>query len=99
MENQEKHINHPDVVERLVKENYNLIYHMINKFVDSGSLKWGDKEEAEWYATDALLKAAQQFDESKGFKFSSLACHCIRNQIFEFIRQKQKCFKMQKKQV
>ncbi len=93
MKNQGKHMNSPEVVERLVEENYNLIHYMVQQFLKNGSLKWGDKEEVEWYATDALLKAAQHFDESKGFKFSTYACHYIRNQIFEFLRQKQKYFK------
>ena len=93
MENQGKHMNSPEVVERLVEENYNLIHYMVQQFLKNGSLQCGDKEEAEWYATDTLLKAAQKFDESRGYNFSTFACVCIRNEIKAFIGRKQRYLK------
>ena len=92
-EKQVKHINSPEVVERLVEENYGLILHIVNTFAENGSIERRDFDDAVWYAIDGLLKAAQNFNESRGFTFSTYACTCIKNSIIAFIRDKQKHLK------
>lgn len=90
MEGEKKHMNSKEVVERLVEENYGLIFYIVQTFIESGSLTIRDFDDAIWYATDGLLKAAQCFNESKGFAFSSYACIAIRNSVIAFIRDKQR---------
>ena len=90
---QTKQMNSPEMVERLIEENYGLILHIVKTFAESGSIERRDFDDATWYATDGLLKAAQSFDASRGFSFSTYACTCIKNSIIAFIRDKQRYLK------
>lgn len=76
------HKNTAEVINQLVEENYNLVYHMLHKYSDSIS----DWSEAEDLATEALLNAAIYFDTEKGYQFSSYACQAIRNAILYHLR-------------
>ena len=87
---QTKQMNSPEMVEYLVEENYGLIFYVIKTFLKSGAIERRDYDDAIWYATDGLLKAAQSFDASKGFSFSTYACTSIRNSVISLIRDKRK---------
>lgn len=68
-------MQHDGVVEyqQFVTENHNLIY---------AFLKANDLDVEEYYdvAAIGLCKAAQAYDESKGFMFSTFAYQCMRNE-------------------
>ena len=87
---QTKQMNSPEMVESLVEENYGLIFYVIKTFLKSGAIERRDYDDAIWYATDGLLKAAQSFDASRGFSFSTYACTSIRNSVISLIRDKRK---------
>lgn len=72
--------------ERLVTENMKLAYHIANQFQNTGI----DEDDLESAATFGLLKAAQTFNTSKGFKFSTYAGQCIQNEIRMILRNNRK---------
>ena len=90
---QTQHVNSAEMVERLVEENYKLIFHIVNTFAQAGSIERRDFDDATWYAIDGLLKAAQSFDASRGFSFSTYAYTSIKNSVIAFIRDKQRYLK------
>ena len=58
-----------DKISRLVTENINLIYLVMKRFRNRGV----DREDLFQIGAVGLTKAAQRFDESKGFAFSTYA--------------------------
>ena len=57
-----------DKINRLVTENINLIYLVMKRFRNRGV----DREDLFQIGAVGLTKAAQRFDESKGFAFSTV---------------------------
>lgn len=73
--------------ERLIIENEALVYHVLKQMHLYSQLE-------DYYDVGmiGLYKAAKTFDNSKGSKFSTYACICIRNTILMDIRdQKRQC--------
>ena len=68
--------------ENLILDNINLIYFIL------GKMNLYDKRD---YFYDigliGLVKAANDFDENKGYKFSTYAGNCIKNELLVFIRK------------
>lgn len=62
-----------DKISRLVTENINLIYLVMKRFRNRGV----DREDLFQIGAVGLIKAAQRFDESKGFAFSTYAVPLI----------------------
>lgn len=68
-------------VETLCRDNMGLVYDMIRRIAP-----WINRESAEYddfvsAGMNALVRAAQRFDASRGFQFSTFACTCIYNQV------------------
>lgn len=74
--------------QKLVEDNHNLIYLMIHKT----NLDLNDH--TDWYGICALAlcKAATQYNEIKGCKFSTFACICIKNEILMEMRHQKRYF-------
>ena len=71
-----------DKISRLVTENINLIYLVMIRFRNRGV----DREDLFQIGAVGLTKAAQRFDESKGFAFSTYAVPLIIGEIQRFLR-------------
>ena len=69
-----------DKISRLVTENINLIYLVMKRFRNRGV----DREDLFQIGAVGLTKAAQRFDESKGFAFSTYAVPLIIGEIQRF---------------
>lgn len=71
--------------ERLIIENEALVYHVLKQMHLYSQLE-------DYYDVGmiGLCKAAKTFDNSKGSKFSTYACICIRNTILMDIRDQKK---------
>lgn len=68
--------------EQLADENRGLVGMVAKKYLDCGL----EYEDIIGYGNIGLVKAINQFDESKGFKFSTFAVRCIETQIMQAIR-------------
>ena len=68
--------------DNLVLENINLIYYVLKKYNLYNKLE-------EYYDIGmiGLVKAANNFDESKGYTFSTYGISCIRSEVFGYIRR------------
>lgn len=73
-------------MELLVTENMGLAGSMAKQFIHTG-IDYDDLRSAAYLG---LIKAAERFDESKGFKFSSLAGKIMQNEILQLIRKQKK---------
>ena len=71
-----------DKINRRVTENINLIYLVMKRFRNRGV----DREDLFQIGAVGLTKAAQRFDESKGFAFSTYAVPLIIGEIQRFLR-------------
>ncbi len=72
-------------VQKLIEDNMNLVYFVIHKYYPT----FYQDEDIIQIGMVGLCYAANTFDESKGFKFSSFASKCILNEInMEFRRRK-----------
>ena len=71
---------------KLVEDNINLVYFLINKYYPS----FRGNEDVQQEGMMGLCKAAKTFDDSKGAQFSTYATMCILNQIRIFFRQDMK---------
>ena len=71
-----------DKISRLVTENINLIYLVMKRFRNRGV----EREDLFQIGAVGLTKAAQRFDESKGFTFSTYAVPLIIGEIQRFLR-------------
>ena len=78
----EKSTMKSDKISRLVTENINLIYLVMKRFRNRGV----DREDLFQIGAVGLTKAAQRFDESKGFAFSTYAVPLIIGEIQRFLR-------------
>lgn len=67
--------------EALVVENIKLTHHIAKKYFHP----YLDHDDLASIGTIGLIKAAKIFDESKGYKFSSLACDVIEREIIKEI--------------
>lgn len=76
-------LNAKSDVQRLAEENIRLAYKIAEGFNGCDL----EKEEVQGFALLGLTKAAANFDESKGFKFSTYAVPCIRNEILQELRR------------
>ncbi len=72
-------------VEELVNNNLRLVGLVIKQF--NSTLHAFEIDDIYSAGSLGLLQAARKFDPSKGYKFSTFAMPCIRNQIFMFIRK------------
>jgi len=73
------------------EDNIGLVYHIAQKFPNM------DFDEAISAGSLGLVKAANTFDESKGFKFATYAARCIYNEILMELRRNRKqpqCFSL-----
>lgn len=71
-----------DKISRLVTENINLIYLVMKRFRNRGV----EQEDLFQIGAVGLTKAAQRFDESRGFAFSTYAVPLIIGEIQRFLR-------------
>ena len=71
-----------DKISRLVTENINLIYLVMKRFRNRGV----EQEDLFQIGAVGLIKAAQRFDESRGFAFSTYAVPLIIGEIQRFLR-------------
>ena len=67
---------------RLVTENINLIYLVMKRFRNRGI----EQDDLFQIGAVGLIKAAQRFDESRGFAFSTYAVPLIIGEIQRFLR-------------
>lgn len=65
------------VREKLVTDNMNLVHFLAKKFLNTG-MEYDDIVSAGYVG---LVKAAEQFDEGRGFAFSTFAGRCITNEM------------------
>lgn len=70
--------------ENLVGENLNLVYMMAQKVKNYLNMEFDD---IVGYGMIGLVKAAERFDITKGFKFSTYACAFIRGEILNSARK------------
>lgn len=68
---------------RLVTDNIKLAYHVAWQFYKAGGV---DPDELKAISLLGLVKAANSFDESKGYAFSSYATMCCQNEIKYYLR-------------
>lgn len=68
----------------IAEENYNLIYFVVNKYVDMNKYNTEDLIGA---GQVGYTKALNNFDESKGVKFSTYAVRCIHNEILTYLKK------------
>jgi RNA polymerase sigma factor (sigma-70 family) len=78
-------VNDEATVKKLVHENRKLVFLIANRY--RGKF-WELQEDIEGAGMLGLVKAAQRYDTSKGYKFSSLAVTWIRGEILRFIRER-----------
>lgn len=82
-------------IDTLVNENINLVHHVLQcKFKFNSR-----QDEYDDYFQEGcigLIKAANTFDESKGYVFSTYACMCISNSILMYMRVKSRINKIEK---
>lgn len=71
---------------KIIANNLNLIYLCITSL--STNFKLVDKEDLFSIGEIALIKAVDRFDITKGFKFSTYACTCIKNELYGYLRDK-----------
>ena len=64
----------------LVTDNLHLIEYILKR--TNIPIHW-DIEEFRECGEDALIRAAKIFDESKGYKFKTLACLCIQRAMWQ----------------
>ena len=69
------------------ESNIGLVYTVINKMKLVSDPEFDDLVQE---GLIGLLKACNTFEPSKGFKFSSYACTCIRNNILMYLRTRSK---------
>lgn len=75
--------NKQATVERLCRENVGLIYHVANKIAPTYKV---DADDLVSYGFLGLHRAAEMFDPSLGFAFSTYACPKIRGAILDGLR-------------
>ena len=68
---------------RLITDNIKLAYHVAWQFYKAGGV---DPDELKAISLLGLVKAANSFDESKGYAFSSYATMCCQNEIRYYLR-------------
>lgn len=71
-------------VEKVIADNTGLVYQQLHKF----NLAYND--DAISYAMEALWQAAETYDPSKGFAFSTYASSCVYNGIMMYFRGQNK---------
>ena len=69
----------------LVTENINLVYYVYEKLIKN-DITIQNKEAIISEGMVGLVKASKYFDESKGYKFTTFAARCIRNEMLMFLR-------------
>lgn len=75
----------------LAKANVGLVFHAVQMWTKN-QFDPTDEDELIGLAQFGLLRAAEGFDESKGFKFSTLAMRCIFNSLHSSRKPKQHLF-------
>lgn len=73
-------------MELLVTENMGLAWRVVKEFISTG-IEYDDLRSLAYLG---LVKAAKSFDPEKGYKFSSFANRCMRNEILLYLRQRRK---------
>ncbi len=68
----------------LLKDNYGLIIHTIGKYFGR---KYCINEDIKSEGLIGLYNAVLNFDKSKGLKFSTFACVCIKNEIIKYLKK------------
>lgn len=68
-------------MDQFLKENKKLMFSIQNKFLSGRQVKSQDLDDFESLGMFALFKAAQNFDLSKGFKFSTVAYKYIMTEL------------------
>ena len=77
--------------ERLVTDNQGLVIFCLRKYnIFRDSLEY---EELVSEGTIGLVKAAINYDPTRGYKFNTYAYYCIRNEIIEYLKKNNKNFK------
>lgn len=74
------------------ESNIGLVYTVINKMKLVSDPEFDDLVQE---GLLGLLKACNTFEPSKGFKFSSYACTCIRNNILMYLRTRRRQSKLE----
>lgn len=69
-----------DTINTVIKQHEGLVFHMLHEH------QCAHLDDARSAAYGALWRAAETFDETRGNEFSSYACTCIRNAIFDVLR-------------
>ena len=72
--------------EQLVLENQGLVVNLAKSFCPPNTTEF---EEYKQVGNIGLWKASQKYDPSRGNAFSTLAWHCIRNEIIRYIRKRE----------
>lgn len=72
--------------DRLITNNVRLVYYIYEK-LSKNEITVRYKDDIVSEGTVGLIKAARNFDESKGYKFATYAARCIRNEMLMFLRK------------
>lgn len=69
------------LVNKLVEHNLRLVIHFVKKFMATSHQKWGGPETTDYLQVGAmgLHRAAEKFDPTRGYSFSTYATHWIRS--------------------
>ena len=71
--------------DRLITDNVKLVYYIYEKLSKNKiTLRYKDDIVSEGMI--GLIKAARNFDETKGCKFATFAARCIQNEMLMFLR-------------
>lgn len=75
--------------DKLVLDNMRLVYYTYERLSQTDMIA-AYKDDIIQEGMVGLVKAAKNFDPSKGFKFATFAVRCIRNEMFMFMRSLRK---------
>ncbi len=73
-----------EAIRTMVRANLGLVGYVVNKYADRGVPMLDLFQEG----SVALIQAAQKFDYTKNFKFSTYACTCIRHAIDKYVHER-----------
>lgn len=79
----------PKDINSIVEDNLGLVHYVIDKNFNSAIANDNaiDREDLFQEGAMALRKAAENYDESKGFKFSTFACTVINNSLRHYLKK------------
>lgn len=72
--------------DRLITDNVKLVYYVYEK-LSKNEITCRNKDDIVSEGMIGLIKAARNFDDTKGYKFATYATRCIQNEMLMFLRK------------